>query len=76
MKLSPLQQAEQAKYLLLAELQEHQAPMSLQALEANISGNTKLSHRTLKEAAWRLVEEGKAKFNHTWDLEMLGEREV
>lgn len=30
-----------------------------------------LSHRTLKEAAWQLVEEGKARFNSTWDLEIL-----
>ena len=74
MKLSSVEQAEQAKYLLLTELQEHQAPMSLQELGLNLeesTGSTKLSHRTLKEAAWRLVEEGKAKFNSTWDLEIL-----
>ncbi|MGB5633626.1 MAG: hypothetical protein WBM44_21765 [Waterburya sp.] len=77
MKLSSVEQAEQAKYLLLTELQEHQTPMSLQELGLNLSestrstGSTKLSHRTLKEAAWRLVEEGKAKFNATWDLEIL-----
>lgn len=77
MKLSSVQQteqAEQAKYLLLTELQEHQIPMSLQELGLNLSGatgSTKLSHRTLKEAAWGLVEEGKAKFNATWDLEIL-----
>jgi hypothetical protein len=45
--------------------------MSLQELGINLSEETKLSHRTLKEAAWRLVEEGKAKFNSTWDLEIL-----
>lgn len=71
MKLSSVKQAEQAKYILLNELQEHQTPMSLQELTINLGGSTKLSHRTLKEAAWRLVEEGKAKFNSTWDLEIL-----
>jgi len=74
MKLSSVQQTEQAKYLLLSELQEHQIPMSLQELGLNLGGETganKLSHRTLKEAAWGLVEEGKAKFNATWDLEIL-----
>jgi hypothetical protein len=71
MKLSSVEQAEQARHLLLTELREHQAPMSLQELGMNLGGETKLSHRTLKEAAWRLVEEGKAKFNSTWDLEIL-----
>lgn len=65
-----LEQAEQARNLLLTELKEHQTPMSLQELGLNLSGD-KLSHRTLKEAAWRLVEEGKAQFNSTWDLEIL-----
>jgi hypothetical protein len=71
MKLSSVEQAEKARHLLLTELKEHQAPMSLQELGMNLGGETKLSHRTLKEAAWRLVEEGKAKFNSTWDLEIL-----
>ncbi len=75
MKLSSVQQAEQAKRLLLTELQEHQSPMSLQELGLNLSGNTKLSHRALKEAAWKLVEEGKAKFNATWSLEMRRDRD-
>ena len=73
-KLSSVTQAEQVKDLLLAELQVHQTPMSLQELGVNLgglTGSTKLSHRTLKEAAWGLVEEGKAKFNATWDLEIL-----
>ena len=65
-----LEQAEQARNLLLTELKEHQTPMSLQELGLNLSGD-KLSRRTLKEAAWRLVEEGKAQFNSTWDLEIL-----
>jgi hypothetical protein len=71
MKSSSVKQAEKARDLLLTELREHQAPMSLQELGINLSEETKLSHRTLKEAAWRLVEEGKAKFNSTWDLEIL-----
>ena len=66
-----LEQAEQARNLLLTELKEHQTPMSLQELGLSLRGETKLSHRTLKEAAWRLVEEGKAQFNSTWDLEIL-----
>ena len=70
MKLSSVEQAEQAKHLLLTELKEHQTPISLQELGLNIREETELSHRTLKEAAWRLVEEGKAEFNSTWDLEM------
>ncbi|MGL5942744.1 MAG: hypothetical protein ACRC2S_20720 [Waterburya sp.] len=69
MKLSSVEQAEKARHLLLTELREHQAPISLHELGMNLGGE-KLSHRTLKEAAWRLVEEGKAKFNSTWDLEI------
>ena len=71
MKLSSVEQAEQARSLLLSQLKEQQTPMSLQDLGLNLGGQSKLSHRTLKEAAWRLVEEGKAKFNSTWDLEIL-----
>jgi hypothetical protein len=70
MKLSSVEQAEQARHLLLTELQEHQTPLSLQKLELK-SADNKLSHRSLKEAAWQLVEEGKAQFNSTWDLEIL-----
>ena len=70
MKLSSVKQAEQARHFLLTELKEHQTPISLQELEFNLDRETNLSHRTLKEAAWRLVEEGKAQFNSTWDLEM------
>ena len=69
MKLSSVEQAENVKDLLLHELQEHQTPMSLQQLGANLGRLTnlshQLSHRTLKEAAWQLVEEGKARFNST-----------
>ena len=71
MKLSSVEQAAQARHQLIAQLREHQTPMSLQELGLNLGGESKLSNRTLKEAAWRLVEEGKAKFNSTWDLEIL-----
>jgi hypothetical protein len=70
MKLSSVEQAEQARHLLLTELQEHHNPISLHALELK-SVDNRLSHRSLKEAAWQLVEEGKAQFNSTWDLEIL-----
>ena len=69
MKPSSVEQAERARNLLLSELQ-NQTPISLQQLELK-NGDDRLSHRSLKEAAWRLVEEGKAKFNSTWDLEIL-----
>ena len=71
MKLSSVEQAERARNLLLSELKENQTPVSLQELELNWGEGTQLSHRSLKEAAWRLVEEGKARFNSTWDLEIL-----
>lgn len=70
MKISSVEQAQQARNLLLSELQEHQAPISLQELELK-SVDNQLPHRSLKEAAWKLVEEGKARFNSTWDLEIL-----
>ena len=69
MKPSSVEQAERARNLLLSELQ-NQTPISLQQLELK-NGDDRLSHRSLKEAAWRLVEEGKAQFNSTWDLEIL-----
>ncbi len=71
MKLSAVEQVEKARELVLTELREHQTPMSLQELGSNLSGETEFSHRALKEAAWRLVEEGKVKFNSTWNLEIL-----
>ena len=67
MNSSAVEQAEQARNLLLSKLQHH--PIRLQ--ELNLNGDRSLSHRSLKEAAWQLVEEGKAKFNSTWDLEIL-----
>ena len=71
MKASAVERVEQTRDLVLAELKEHRAPMSLQELGSNLGVEAKLSHRTLKEAAWGLVEEGKARFNSTWDLEIL-----
>lgn len=71
MKSSSVEQAEITKYLLLSELREHQTPMSLQELENNLGKEKTLSHRNLKEAAWRLVEEGKIQFTSSWDLEIV-----
>ena len=71
MKLSTVKQVERARNLVLAELEEHQTPMSLQELGSHLGEDMQLSHRTLKEAAWQLVEEGKVKFNSTWNLEIL-----
>ncbi len=71
MKLSTVEGIVQARDLVLAELKERQAPMSLHELGLNLGAETQFSHRTLKEAAWQLVEEGKIKFNSTWDLEIL-----
>ncbi len=71
MKLSSVEQAEKTKHLLLIRLKENRSPMSLQDLETNLSTEKDLSHRILKEAAWKLVEEGKAQFTSTWDLESI-----
>lgn len=70
MKSSSVEQVQRVRHLLLRELEEHQTPMSLQQLEFELGGE-KLSHRSLKEAAWQLVEEGKIEFNATWDLELV-----
>ena len=70
MKSSSVEQVQQVRHLLLTKLKEHQTPMSLQELEFDLRG-LKLSHRSLKEAAWQLVEEGKIEFNSAWDLEVL-----
>jgi hypothetical protein len=71
MKSSTIELTEATKNMLLIQLQEHRAPMSLERLAAQISRHKGLSDRVLKEAAWKLVEEGKAQFNSTWDLEIL-----
>ena len=70
MVTSSLEQTEQMKRLLLNQLEEHQAAMSLQELEAKLNQKKSLSSRYIKEAAWELVEEGKVQFNSTWDLEI------
>lgn len=70
MNASAAEQTEKTRYLLLDHLKAKQAPMSLQELEANLTEELILSHRTVKEAAWKLVEEGKAQFTSSWDLEL------
>lgn len=71
MKSSTVELTEATKNLLLVQLQEHRTPMSLEQLETELARHNSLSHRVLKEAAWKLVEEGKAQFNNTWDLEII-----
>ncbi len=63
-----IEQTQQTKKLLLTQLEKHQTPMSLQELEAKITIDNNFSHRNFKEAAWELVEEGKAYFTSSWDL--------
>ena len=60
-------QTQQTKKLLLTHLTKHQAPMSLQELKAKITIDNNFSHRSFKEAAWELVEEGKVHFTGSWD---------
>ena len=68
--LSTLEQ-DQIPSLLLKRLQKQQTPMSFQELESRLSSQEKISPRRLREAAWKLVEEGKIRFNSNWDLEVL-----
>lgn len=65
-----LEQTENMKQLLLNQLKESQAAMSLQELESKLNSEKNSSSRCIKEAAWELVEEGKVQFNSTWDLEI------
>ena len=65
-----IEQTEQMKHMLLDRLQECQAAMSLQELEAKLNQEKNSSSRYIKEAAWELVEEGKVQFNSAWDLEI------
>jgi hypothetical protein len=69
MSIQTLSQTEQTASWLLKRLQEHQTPMSLQELESRFAAQG-FSHRTLKETAWKLVEEGKIQFTSSWDLEI------
>ncbi len=68
--LSTLEQ-DQIPSLLFEKLQKQQTPMSFQELESRLSSQEKISPRRLREAAWKLVEEGKIRFNSNWDLEVL-----
>ena len=70
MVISSLEQTKQMKHLLLDQLKERQAAMSLQEIEAKLSHEKNLSSRDIKEVAWELVEEGKVRFNSTWNLEI------
>ena len=70
MTSSSVEQTETTKHLVLRKLRERQVPMSLQELEIDLSNEQNFSHRLLKEAAWKLVEEGKIQFNSTWNLEI------
>ncbi len=53
------------KEALFHTLKEHQVPISLQELEQEFKQNL-----AVKDAAWKLVEEGKAQFTQSWDLEL------
>lgn len=70
MSVETLLQTESTASWLLKRLQEHQTPIGLQELEARFADKQGFSHRTLKETAWKLVEEGKIKFTSNWDLEI------
>lgn len=71
MKSSSVEITEPTESLLLNQLKASTTPMSMQELANNLEHIPSLSHRTLKEAAWKLVEEGKAQFTPGWDLEIL-----
>lgn len=70
MSIDTLPEVQQTESWLLAKLEEHQSPMSLQELETCFSNQYGFSHRTLKETAWKLAEEGKINFTSSWDLEI------
>lgn len=70
MSVDTLPQTEPISSWLLKRLREHQTPMSLQELETRLVSKEGFSHRTLKETAWKLVEEGKIRFTSSWDLEI------
>ena len=53
------------KEALFHTLRERQAPISLQELEPEFKQDL-----AVKNAAWKLVEEGKAQFTPSWDLEL------
>ena len=63
------QQRTKAETLLLAILREYGTPQNLRALEIKLCLEESLPNRAIKEAAWKLVEEGKVQFTPAWDLE-------
>ena len=71
MVINTLPQVKQTESWLLKQLKEHQTPVSLQELEASYISQEGFSHRTLKETAWKLVEEGKIQFTSNWHLEIV-----
>ena len=62
-----IEQTQQTKKLLLAQLTKYQTPISLEELKAKITIDNNFSHRSFKEATWELVEEGKVNFTGSWD---------
>lgn len=70
MILTVIKETKTTKKLVLAKLQENQRPISIQNLEDYLKSNHSLSHRLVKEATWELVEEGKARFTSSWELEI------
>ena len=70
MSIDTLPEVKQTESWLLERLREHKTPMSLQELETRYGDRYGFSHRTLKEIAWKLVEEGKIRFTSSWDLEI------
>lgn len=65
-----LQTEQKIASLLLKWLKQHQTPVSLQVLKLEFGSQTGLSHRTIKETIWKLVEEGKIKFTSSWELDI------
>jgi hypothetical protein len=58
--------------LLLTQLQAAQQPISLEELQDRLQNADclNISHRLIMEAAWKLVEEGKAQFTASWNLKL------
>ena len=67
----PALEQDQITSLLLNKLKNQKTPMGFQELESLFASHKIMSPRRLREAAWKLVEEGKIKFNANWDLELL-----
>ena len=65
----PALEQNQIASLLLSKLQAQKTPMGFQELESRFSSQGLMSSRLLREAVWKLVEEGKIRFNANWDLE-------